>query len=197
MTLCSKGRDHRKLTTCGRHVIPEDQILVASFIESEFHFVCALVLIIQFLNFPSTGRAGINTASAFGIFFPIHHRSALVADGVSLIQVVHQFTTCRFNNLSTFSAHFHYLLLIWKYLLLYSTPGIKSRDIKSSSVSPFHKAPCKIYEKSEESVFFTRLSTLLAQLFRVGLKRLNRFLNVWDVNVPVSSNLSPLLIQTP
>lgn len=35
------------------------------------------------------------------------------------------------------------------------------------------------------------------QLFRVGLKRLSRPLNVWEVNVPVSSNLRPLLIHTP
>lgn len=59
------------------------------------------------------------------------------------------------------------------------------------------KRPAKSTKKAKRACFLHDSQRLLAQLFRVGLKRLNRFLNVWDVNVPVSSNLSPLLIQTP
>ena len=62
-----------------------------------------------------------------------------------------------------------------------------------------HNSPCKFRagEKRRERVVYTNSPLLEPVYFLVGLNRLNKPLNVWEVKVPSCSNLKPRLIQTP
>ena len=72
-----------------------------------------------------------------------------------------------------------------------------SRDKKHFYIS--HNSPCKFRagEKRRERVVYTNSPLLEPVYFLVGLNRLNKPLNVWEVKVPSCSNLKPRLIQTP
>ena len=63
----------------GRHVVPEDQVVIASFILYELHRISALILVLHLVNLPSAGRAGVNITTSSWVFSPVHHRPAPVA----------------------------------------------------------------------------------------------------------------------
>ena len=52
----------------GRHIVPEDQAVVASFVLYELHRISALVLILHFVNLPSARWAGVNIAATSRVF---------------------------------------------------------------------------------------------------------------------------------